>query len=118
MKQKQFVTGLVLAFCMSASLASAQSMDRWSTPPRYAIAKDAVTVTTSPTLVCAANDNRVNCTCRNLGPDTVRYGDSAITNSKGAQILSGEPAEIRIRGNVYMISEGGDTVVACTEEAY
>lgn len=93
-------------------------VDRWSTPPRYAIPKTAVTVTSSATLVCPTNDNRVNCTCRNIGAEAVRYGDSTVTASTGAQIAAGEPAEIRVRGAVYMISEGSDTTVVCTEETY
>lgn len=108
---------ILLVFLFMPALSFAQ-VDRWSAPPRYAIPKAAVTVTSSATLVCPTNDNRVNCTCRNIGADAVRYGDSTVTASTGAQIAAGEPAEIRVRGAIYMISEGSDTVVACTEETY
>lgn len=117
MKQKAFVSVVVIALVAGVELANAQS-DRWAVPPRYAISNAAVTVTTSPTLVCPSNDNRVNCTCTNLGPDAVRYGDLGITVSKGARIPADTPAEIRVRGNVYMIAESVDSTVVCTEETY
>ncbi len=112
------LTLLTITLLFTGHEAFAQQVDRWSTPPRYGIAKAEVTVTGTPTLVCASNDLRVNCTCRNIGAADVRYGDITITTTKGAQIKAGEPAEIRLRGNIYMISEGADTTVACTEETY
>jgi len=108
---------ILLIFLLNPVLSFAQ-VDRWSSPPRYALPKTEVTVTGTATLVCPTNDNRVNCTCRNLGAEAVRYGDSTVTASTGAQIAAGEPVEIRIRGAVYMISEGDNTAVACTEETY
>lgn len=96
----------------------AQQTDRWSTPPKFMVSRSDVTVTATATLVCPANDNRVNCTCVNTGADAVRYGDSTISAIKGARIAAGTPAEIRIRGNIYMISEGADTTLSCTEEVY
>lgn len=113
---------LAIVLCVGVLLAipvgGIAQVDRWSTPPRYALPKAAVTVTGTATLVCATNDNRVNCTCRNIGATAVRYGDSTVTASTGAQIAAGEPAEIRVRGAIYMISEGSDTTVVCTEETY
>lgn len=108
---------LFLSMLLVPGFAFAQ-VDRWSVPPRYALPKAAVTVTSTATLVCPTNENRVNCTCRNIGVDAVRYGDSTVTASTGAQIAGGEPAEIRVRGAIYMISEGADTSVVCTEETY
>lgn len=108
---------ILLAFIAYPVLSFAQ-VDRWSVPPRYALPKAAVTVTSSATLVCPTNDNRVNCTCRNIGADAVRYGDSTVAADTGARIAAGEPIEIRVRGAVYMISEGNDTDVVCTEETY
>lgn len=108
---------ILLAFVLYP-VASFAQVDRWSVPPRYAVPMAAVTVTSSATLVCPTNDNRVNCTCRIIGGTAVRYGDSTVTAATGAQIAAGEPAEIRVRGAIYMISEGDDTTVVCTEETY
>lgn len=115
MRTVAIISGLWLLVGVSSSFAQ---VDRWSTPPRYAIALADVTVTSSPTLVCASDDNTVNCTCRNTGADAVRYGDITVTATKGARIAAGEPVEIRVRGNVYMISEGASTTLSCTKEMY
>lgn len=96
----------------------AQTVDRWSPPPKFMVSQSDVTVTNTATLVCPANDNRVNCTCVNTGVDAVRYGDSTISATKGARIGAGQPAEIRVRGAIYMVSEGADTELACTQEVY
>lgn len=115
---KQIVIGLGVLFTLAAPLIGFAQVDRWSAPPRYAIALADVTVTSSPTLVCASDDNTVNCTCRNTGADAVRYGDITVSATKGARIAAGEPVEIRVRGNVYMISEGASTTLSCTKETY
>ena len=103
---------------LMAGQSAAQTVDRWSPPPRFMVSLSDVTVTATATLVCPANDNRVNCTCVNTGVDAVRYGDSTISATKGARIGAGQPAEIRVRGAIYMISEGADTTVACTQEVH
>lgn len=108
-----------LAFVgLFATAVSAQQVDRWSPPPKFMVSISDVTVTATATLVCPANDNRVTCTCVNLGTDDIRYGDSAISATKGARIGAGQPAEIRVRGAIYMISEGLDVTVACTQEVH
>jgi len=109
---------LALAFVLSHSDLFAQQVDRWSPPPKFMVSLSDVTVTATATLVCPANDNRVNCTCVNIGTANVRYGDSTLSASKGARIGAGQPAEIRVRGAIYMISEGADTEVTCTEEVH
>lgn len=87
--------------------------------PRTVNPKADVTVTGTATLVCASNDIRVNCTCTNRSTTTaVRYGDSTVTASTGAAIGPGQPIEMRIRGALYMASEGGSVTVSCTEETY
>lgn len=96
----------------------AQTVDRWSPPPKFMVSRSDVTVTSTATLVCPANDNRVNCTCVNIGAEPVRYGDSTVSATKGARIGAGQPAEIRVRGAVYMVSEGLDTTLTCTEEVH
>lgn len=113
------MVSLVIMFVVGwASMVFAQQVDRWSPPPKFMVSLSDVTVTATATLVCPANDNRVNCTCVNTGLDAVRYGDSTISATKGAPIGAGQPAEIRVRGAIYMISEGADAVVACTQEVH
>lgn len=108
-----------LAFVgLLSPVAYAQQVDRWSPPPKFMVSISDVTVTATATLVCPANDNRVTCTCVNLGAEDVRYGDSTISATKGARIGAGQPAEIRVRGAIYMISEGLDTTLACTQEVH
>lgn len=103
---------------LMAGQSAAQTVDRWSPPPKWMVSISDVTVTTAATLVCPANDNRVNCTCVNIGAAAVRYGDSTISATKGARIGVGQTAEIRVRGAIYMISEGVSTDLACTEEVH
>lgn len=109
---------LTVLYVMGPMTVPAQTVDRWAPPPKFMVSRSDVTVTGTATVVCPANDNRVTCTCVNLGATAVRYGDSTISATKGAQIPSLTPAEIRVRGAVYMISEGADTTVACTEEVH
>lgn len=118
MRVYKAIAGLAFIIVGWSACAQAQQVDRWSTPPKFMVSRSDVTVTSTATLVCPSNDNRVNCTCVNTGADAVRYGDSTISATKGARIAAGNPAEIRVRGNIYMVSEGADTTLACTEEVY
>ena len=77
-----------------------------------------VTVTGSATLVRAASGTRLTLSCTNMDTTVhVRWGSSTVTASSGQRIPSGASVEIRNIGNVYMISEGANVVVSCTEEA-
>lgn len=109
---------LTVLYVMGPLTVPAQTVDRWAPPPKFMVTRSDVTVTATATLVCPANDNRINCTCVNIGADAVRYGDSTLSATKGARISAGNSAEIRVRGNIYMVSEGADTTVACTDEVY
>lgn len=84
--------------------------------PKQIFSVTDVTVTGSATLIKAANFDRTSLSCTNTGLVNVRWGDSTITNTKGQQLKSGLSIEIRNTGPVYMISEGANTTVACTEE--
>lgn len=76
-----------------------------------------VTVTGTATLIVAANDNRVTVNCTNTSTSVaVRWGPATVTATLGQQIPAGGSIEIRNIGAVYMISEGTDVTVACTEE--
>jgi hypothetical protein len=77
-----------------------------------------VTVTGTSTLVAASNASRVALSCTNThATSAVRWGDSAVATTSGQQIKAGRGIEIRNSASVYMISEGADVTVACTEEA-
>ena len=80
-------------------------------------AKTDVTVTSTATLVLAGNAFRyaLNCTNTDAGVH-VRWGDSTVTATKGQQLRAGASIEILSKAPVYMISEGTDVTVSCTEE--
>lgn len=76
-----------------------------------------VTVTGSATLVLAANMNRSSISCTNTSASVhVRWGNSAVTSTKGQRLPAGGSVEIRNRAAVYMVSEGANVTVSCTEE--
>jgi hypothetical protein len=80
--------------------------------------KTDMTVTSSATLVAAQNAFREALDCTNNDPViAVRWGDSTVTTTKGQRLPAGTSIEIKNRGAVYMISEGADVTVSCTEEA-
>ena len=112
----KYVRCAVVILGLSSSFSWAQ--DRWSIPAKVGIPLAEVTVTTTATLVCPANDNRRNCTCRNRGAEAVHYGDTTVTASNGATIEINESAQIEIRGAVYMIAEVSESTVSCTDERY
>jgi len=76
-----------------------------------------VTVTSSATLIDAANGSRVNLNCTNHDTAVaVRWGSSAVTATSGQRIPFGTTIEIKNTGAVYMISEDTDVTVSCTRE--
>lgn len=75
-----------------------------------------VTVTGTATLIKAATIDRISLSCTNTGLVNVRWGDATITNTQGQQLKTGLSIEIKNRGPVYMISEGSNTTISCTEE--
>ena len=84
---------------------------------RKGVAKADVTVTSSVTLVLAANRNRATLNCTNTHATVnVRWGGSDVTAAIGQQLRAGLSIEIRNTGDVYMISEGASVTVSCTEE--
>ncbi len=76
-----------------------------------------VSVTSSATLVRAANGDRLTLSCTNTGAVHVRWGSSAVTAAVGQRIPAGASVEIHSIGAVYMISEGASVTVSCTEES-
>lgn len=76
-----------------------------------------VTVTGSATLVSAASNNRAALNCTNTSASVnVRWGSSSVTAATGQQLRAGLAISIRNTGAVYMISEGANVTVSCTEE--
>lgn len=76
-----------------------------------------VTVTSTATLIDAANGSRVNLNCTNHDTAVaVRWGSSAVTAASGQRIPFGTTIEIKNTGAVYMISESTDVTVSCTRE--
>lgn len=75
-----------------------------------------VTVTSSATVVRAGVMDRVTLSCTNTSAVAVRWGDSTVTATKGQRIAGGATVEIRNRDAVYMISEGANVTMSCTEE--
>ncbi len=76
-----------------------------------------VTVTGTATLVKATNAFRFALSCTNNDSGVnVRWGDAAVLAASGQRIRAGASVEIKSRGAVFMISEGANVTVSCTEE--
>ena len=76
-----------------------------------------VTVTSSATKIVDPNGLRSTLSCTNTSSSVnVRWGDSSVEAAKGQRIPAGATIEIRNSGAIYMISEGADVDVSCTEE--
>lgn len=106
---------LALAMLCLPLLVFAQA-DRWTAPANFIPPLDDVTVSNTAIVLCPANANQMNCTCRNTGAVTMRIGDSTVTSTKGLPLAANESMEIRTRSAVYGISEGVDTTAACLTE--
>ncbi len=78
---------------------------------------DDVTVTSTATLITAGSAFRTGISCTNHDAAVhVRWGSSTVTATKGQRFLAGASIEIATKGPVYMISEGANVTVSCTEE--
>jgi hypothetical protein len=77
-----------------------------------------ITVTGAATLIDAANANRTALSCTNTSASVaVRWGGADVTAAKGQRIPANGSAEIRNQGAIYMISEGADVTMSCTQES-
>lgn len=102
------IFALFLALILSPYLALAQTVAK-------PIAD--VTVTGTATLIKARTDDRVTLSCTNTHASVhVRWGNSTVTAAVGQRIPAGSAIEISSRGAIYMISEGANVTVSCTEE--
>jgi len=102
------LTNALLALLLMVGTAHAQSA--------VAAKIDDVTVTNAATLVKAGNAFRYALSCTVTGAVAVRWGGSDVTAAGGQRVASGASVEIFARAPIYMISEGANTTVACTEE--
>ena len=101
---------LVLALLLYSAIA-------WSQAVTIGPVIADVTVTGSATLVKDGNAKREFLSCTNNHASVnVRWGASDVTATGGQRIPFGATVEIKNRAPVYMISEGTDVVVSCTEE--
>lgn len=76
-----------------------------------------VTVTSSATLIDAADLNRATLNCTNNDASVnVRWGSSAVTATSGQRVKAGSSIEVRNKYAVYMISEGANVTISCTKE--
>lgn len=81
------------------------------------VSRDDVTVTSTRTLVAERNSNRAFLSCTNTSASVnVRWGDNAITASRGQRVSFGAAIQVTNIDAVYMISEGANVSVSCTEE--
>lgn len=72
-------------------------------------------VTNAATLILIGNAFRTSLSCTNHTV-AVRWGNSTVTATVGQRIPAGASAEINNQDSIYMISEGADSTVSCTEE--
>ena len=111
---KRYIALLFLLWCVIPDFSHAVIIENGDT---ITPAAD-VTVTGSATLVAAANGSRTALSCTNTSSSVnVRWGSSAVTATTGQQLPSAKSIEIKSLGAVYMISEGANVTVSCTEEA-
>lgn len=110
------VWGIVALTLMAVSAYAASSIVQIDGGSRFSPIAD-VTVTGTATLISAANPARVALNCTNTsGSVNVRWAGSTVTATLGQRLPFGTSIEIRNIGAVYMISEGANVTVSCTEE--
>lgn len=80
------------------------------------VPKSDVTVSTTAVLIASANNLRASLNCTTTA--NVRWGDSSITSTKGQLVPANGSIEIKNTDGIYMISEGSDATVSCTEETW
>ena len=75
------------------------------------------TVTGATTAIVSANQMRLSLSCTNTSSTVnVRWGSASAAATTGQRIAAGAAVEIRNTAAIYMISEGANVTVSCTEE--
>lgn len=113
---KLWAVRISVAVLMFAPFSVFAQTDKWTAPAKFTPPLADVAVTGTITLLCPADENRVFCTCRNTGAETMRIGDNTVTTTAGLPVGANEIFEIRTRSAVYGISETGSTSAACLTE--
>lgn len=112
MRQLSYSVKIFIIFSVLCFPINSYAQSSASAPP-----VSDVTVSSSASLVKAGNAFRDNLSCTvHSTTVNVRWGDSTITTTKGQRIPAGSSIEIKNRGPIYMISEGANVTVSCTEE--
>lgn len=107
----------VTTYLVAIALVLAMSIPIYAIEGRSLTQVADVTVTGTATLIKAQREIRTALNCTNTHATVhVRWGDSAVTAVSGQQLRAGMAIEIENRAAVYMISEGVDVTVSCTEE--
>jgi hypothetical protein len=75
-----------------------------------------ITVTTTATLVAAANSSRAVLSCTTDA--VVRWGSSSVSSSQGQRLAANSSIAIANTAAIYMATESGAASVSCTEESY
>lgn len=115
MRQRVVQIGAIMVLVGCVTLAQAAPFEI-NDGYKFTVIAD-VTVTGSATLISADNANRATLNCTNTsGSVNVRWGGATVTATTGQRIPFGAAIEIRNIGAVYMISEGANVTVSCTEE--
>jgi hypothetical protein len=108
--------GLVFVLMLLATPALAQLSVQESGGSKTSEIPD-VTVTSTATLIDAADGRRVNLNCTNHDESVaVRWGSSAVTATSGQRFPVNGTIEIKNTGAIYMISEDAAVTVSCTRE--
>jgi len=108
----KYVSLVAVVFILLAYSVSAWAVEGRTAPP---VADK--TVTGTATLISASSPIRSALNCTNTHATVhVRWGDATITASSGQQLRAGTAIEILNSAAIYMISEGVDVTVSCTEE--
>jgi len=77
-----------------------------------------ITATTNAALLPeTALADRINIIISNEGDESVRYGDSTITSTKGILLRAGETHARDIDGDIYIVSVSGTPKVSIQESA-
>ena len=102
----------LVSIYLALSIGEAWAVEGRTVPP---VAD--VTVTNAATLVKAESGVRTALNCTNTNASVnVRWGNSTVTATLGQQLRAGLSITILNSAAIYMISEGADVTVSCTEE--
>lgn len=110
---KPILTLVGIMMLLSVAIAASAELS----PGSRVVPKADVTVTGATTAIVSANQNRLALNCTNTHATVhVRWGSASAAATTGQRIPAGASIEIRNTAAIYMISEGANVTVSCTEE--